>query len=152
MKKVILSLLVLGTMQPALAEDLNADQIFGDTKISHDTPIKQSAEQGEQQTVQNINQKLLQGTELGVYKDTSAGITKFWGDDIIGNVFQNIGQSLGQSLGRCMDDSRILTALTASDPKHKTVSESSKDDQSVSVSKETPAVRVSEPSNAAPVK
>jgi hypothetical protein len=148
MKKVILSLLVLGTMQPALAEDLNADQIFGDTKISYDTPIKQSVAQGKQQPIQNANDQLLQGTKLGVYKDTSAGITKFWGDDIIGNVFQNIGQSLG----RCMDDSRILTALTASDQEHKTVSKSSKDDQSVSASKETPAVRVSEPSNSAAVK
>jgi hypothetical protein len=147
MKKAILSLLVLGTMQPALAQDLNADEIFGDAKVSHYKPIKQCAVQSEQQTIQNANQQLLQGTKLGEYNDTYAGITKFWGDDIVGHLFQNVDH-----IDRRKDAPKILTAVTASDPKHKTISESFKADQSVFVSNEAPTVRVSEPSNFAAVK
>jgi hypothetical protein len=81
----------------------NTDQNFGNAKASFDTLIRQSAEQGEQQTIQNTNQQLLQGTELGAYNDTYAGITKFWGDDIIGNLFQNIGQLIGRWLVEFVD-------------------------------------------------
>jgi hypothetical protein len=91
------------SLSTGAAATQNTDQNFGNAKASFDTLVRQAAEQGEQQTIQNTNQQLLQGTELGAYNDTYAGITKFWGDDIIGNLFQNIGQLFGRWLVEFVD-------------------------------------------------
>ena len=37
-----------------------------------------------------------QSNEIGYVNDTYMGIKRFWGDDIIGNVFQNVGQLIGK--------------------------------------------------------
>jgi hypothetical protein len=65
--------------------------------------ITQAAEQDEQQVIQNTNEELLQGTEFGAVNDTYAGMSKFWGDDIIGNLFQNIGQLIGRWVTEFID-------------------------------------------------
>ena len=91
------------SLSSGAAATQNTDKDYGNAKQSYDTLVRQAAEQGEQQTIQNTNQQLLQGTELGAYNDTYAGITKFWGDDIIGNLFQNIGQLIGRWLVEFVD-------------------------------------------------
>ncbi len=46
--------------------------------------------------IQNVTNTLLGTGELGYINDTYMGIKRFWGDDIIGNLFQNIGQLIGK--------------------------------------------------------
>jgi len=95
MKKVMLSLLVLSTMQSALAQGVTTDQNFGNAQASYDSLVSPAVRVGEQQTVENVNRQLQQGSELGQYNDTYAGVTKFWGDDIVGHQLDNAGKSLG---------------------------------------------------------
>ena len=65
--------------------------------------------------IQNVSNTLLGTGELGYINDTYMGIKRFWGDDIIGNLFQNIGQLLGKWIsewinGWVADTVRFLTA------------------------------------------
>jgi len=66
--------------------------------------------------IQNVTNTLLGTGELGYINDTYMGIKRFWGDDIIGNLFQNIGQLIGKWIsewinGWVADTVRFLTAF-----------------------------------------
>jgi hypothetical protein len=66
--------------------------------------------------IQNVTNTLLGTGELGYINETYMGIKRFWGDDIIGNLFQNIGQLLGKWIsewinGWVADTVRFLTAF-----------------------------------------
>lgn len=66
--------------------------------------------------IQNVTNTLLGTGELGYINDTYMGIKRFWGDDIIGNLFQNIGQLLGKWIsewinGWVSDTVQFLTAF-----------------------------------------
>lgn len=66
--------------------------------------------------IQNVTNTLLGTGELGYINETYMGIKRFWGDDIIGNLFQNIGQLIGKWIsewinGWVADTVRFLTAF-----------------------------------------
>lgn len=66
--------------------------------------------------IQNVTNTLLGTGELGYINETYMGMKKFWGDDIIGNLFQNIGQLIGKWIsewinGWVADTVRFLTAF-----------------------------------------
>ncbi|HEY9715078.1 MAG TPA: hypothetical protein V6C72_16530, partial [Chroococcales cyanobacterium] len=87
-----------------------------DDAMGQTTLVQQSAEQNVQGVITNVNNQLLQSSDVGVMNDTYMGITKFWGDNIIGNLFSNIGQVIGRWLselvnGPVSDAVRFLTGI-----------------------------------------
>lgn len=60
------------------------------------TLVQEQAEQNTRAVAQNVEEKLWPA--FGAYNDTYAGLSAFWGDDIISNFFANIGQLIGKWL------------------------------------------------------
>ncbi|MBS1990197.1 MAG: hypothetical protein JSS83_06735, partial [Cyanobacteria bacterium SZAS LIN-3] len=60
------------------------------------TLVQQQAEQNTTAVAQNVEQQLW--PDFGAYNDTYDGLSAFWGDDIISNLFSNIGQLIGKWL------------------------------------------------------
>jgi hypothetical protein len=58
--------------------------------------VQQQAEQNTPAVAQNVEQQLW--PDFGAYNDTYDGLSAFWGDDIISNLFANIGQLIGKWL------------------------------------------------------
>ncbi|MBS1957347.1 MAG: DUF4573 domain-containing protein [Cyanobacteria bacterium SZAS-4] len=84
--------------------------------IGQTSLITQSAEQNKQSVISNVNNQLLQGSELGAYNETYMGLKNFWSDDIVSNLFQNIGQLIGRWItelinGWVSDTVQFLTAF-----------------------------------------
>jgi hypothetical protein len=58
--------------------------------------VQQQAEQNTPAVAQNVEQQLW--PDFGAYNDTYDGLSAFWGDDIVSNLFSNIGQLIGKWL------------------------------------------------------
>ena len=63
---------------------------------SYTNLVQQQAEQNTTAVAQNVEQQLW--PDFGAYNDTYDGLSAFWGDDIISNLFSNIGQLIGKWL------------------------------------------------------
>ncbi|MBU6450698.1 MAG: hypothetical protein KGS72_02890 [Cyanobacteria bacterium REEB67] len=76
--------------------------------------VQQQAEQNTTAVAQNVEQQLW--PDFGAYNDTYDGLSAFWGDDIISNLFSNIGQLIGKWLsefinGWVADSVQFLTGF-----------------------------------------
>ena len=76
--------------------------------------VQQQAEQNTKAVAQNVEQQLW--PDFGAYNDTYDGLSAFWGDDIISNLFSNIGQLIGKWLsefinGWVADSVQFLTGF-----------------------------------------
>lgn len=76
--------------------------------------VQQAAEQNTDLTVFNVEEMLK--TDFVDYNDTYYGLSAFWSDDIVGNLFHNIGQLIGKWLtelinGWISDAVQFLTGI-----------------------------------------
>jgi hypothetical protein len=101
MALVLITTFVAGLSIPSICADLHVGKPA--CAFMSKSLVVQAAEQDEQQTVQNTNEELLEGTEFGAVNCTYAGMAKYWSDDIIGNLFQNIVQLIGRWMGEFID-------------------------------------------------
>ncbi len=98
-------------LTPQAAQTQPTSQFYNQPQTNY---VTQAAEQNKDGVITNVENMLR--SEMGAYNDTYAGISQFWSNDIVSNLFANIGQLIGKWItefidGWVADTVQFLTAF-----------------------------------------